>query len=86
MSSHEGINAAIRRAAGRGNLPKIPYPDVPREGSIGIGRGGGSAPARRKTTSGQINARIRTGARVVRTFTVPGGVNLDAIDLDSLFR
>lgn len=52
-------------------------------GDIGIGKGG-SARARPKaaTTNDDVNARIRRGARVARTLTVPDGV---AVDVDDLF-
>jgi hypothetical protein len=79
------MNAAIRRAAGRSvDVPRREL-DVPKVGSIGIGRGGGSAPARRKTTGDEVNARIRAGARLARAVSVPGGVRLDDVNLDELF-
>jgi hypothetical protein len=31
-----------------------------------------------------MNERIRAGARIARGFTVPGGVNLDGVNLDDM--
>jgi hypothetical protein len=81
------MNALLRKAAGHGvDVPRREL-DEPKVGSIGIGRGGGSAPARRKTTGDEVNARLRAGVRLARAVSVPGGVgvNLDAVDLDTLF-
>jgi hypothetical protein len=87
MTTHAAFNDAIRRAAGRGGYPLRRAPDAPvKVGDVGVGRGGGSAPAPRVTTSGQISERIRASARIARGFTVPGGVSLDSVDLDDLWR
>jgi hypothetical protein len=84
MTEHAAFNDAIRRAAGR--TPRL-EPDAPvKVGDVGVGRGGGSAPARRVTTSEQISDRIRASGRIARSFTVPGGVNIDSVNLDDLWR
>jgi hypothetical protein len=79
------MNALIRRAAGYDGTVLEPARQQ-REGLIGVGLGGSSAPARRVTTNEQINARIRAGARLVRSVSVPGGVRLDSVDVDNLWR
>jgi hypothetical protein len=78
------MNELIRAAAGRAPAESSgpPEPTPERVGNIGIGRGGAAAPAR-LSTKAVINDRIRHAARIVRTFTVPGGVSLG--DVDDLF-
>jgi hypothetical protein len=78
------FNDALRAAAGR---TAAPVPDQERPlGNIGIGVGGAAAPPPARASSAEISNRIRAGARLARSFTVPGGVNLDAVDVDKLFR
>jgi hypothetical protein len=86
MTEHAVFNDAIRRAAGRGGLV-LRREDAPvKVGDVGVGRGGACAPMRRATTSEQVSERIRASAHIARSFTVPGGVNLDSVDLDDLWR
>jgi hypothetical protein len=81
------MNALRRIAAGRVTSSTRLESGVPvHEGSIGVGRGAGSAPARRvTTTNAQLNARIRASVRITRALTLPGGVNLESVDVDNLF-
>lgn len=77
------INAAIRRAAGRGPAPA---PRLERErpiGDGGIGRGGTCNPLpRHENQDVDMNRLIRGGARLARTFAIPQGVHLDAVDVE----
>jgi hypothetical protein len=87
MSAHASFNDAIRRAAARGGYVPQAERDAPaRVGDVGIGRGGGSAPAPPVTSSQQINERIRASVRLARQFTIANGVRLDDVDLDDLWR
>jgi hypothetical protein len=67
MTAHESFNDVIRRAAGRG-VPSFPgtHGNAPKVGSIGIGKGAGSAPRRVPSRSEQINRSIRAAAGYVR--------------------
>jgi hypothetical protein len=85
VTQQASFNDAIRRAAG-GYAPRSEPDASVKVGEVGVGRGGGSAPARPVTTSEQISERIRASARIARGFTVPGGVHLDSVDLDDLLR
>jgi hypothetical protein len=80
------INDAIRRAAGRNVAPAARERELEQPvGSIGIGRGASAAARPPASTSADVNARIRAGARLARGFTVPGGVNIyDLVDLDDV--
>jgi hypothetical protein len=79
----QSINDAIRRAAGRELVAAQPEPDAPpRFGSIGIGRGGGSAARPRPaSTNAEINRRLRLGARIVRDVSLRDGVTIGDFDL-----
>ncbi len=83
--SNEAFNAVLRRAAA-GRAPALVRDEEQPVGSIGIGRGGAAAPQRRESDEEQINDAIRRGARIARSFSVPGGVHLDGVaDLDNIF-
>ena len=74
----------LRAAAGRSPAP-VPVQERP-VGDAGVGRGGAAGPPRRESGSEAINDALRRGARIARSFTVPGGVHLDGVaDLDNLF-
>jgi hypothetical protein len=77
----ESFNAAVRAASGRaGVAPQSEPSAAPRVGQIGIGRGGGSAEPPRPSTNELVNERLRRAARLARTFTIPGGVTVEALD------
>jgi hypothetical protein len=76
------FDVAFRRALGR---EPAPARELERPvGDLGLGRGGAAVPSR-SASNAALNERIRTGARVARAFTVPGGVRLDDVDLDWLY-
>jgi hypothetical protein len=77
--SSEAINAWIRNQAGRNVPPAAPMLEP--VGDVGIGKGGSARPTRASTST---NDGIRRAAAVARSFTVPGGVRLDDLDLDDL--
>jgi hypothetical protein len=61
------MNALIRRAArGRSYVPNMEPDGRAHEGSIGIGRGAGSAPRRPPSRSQQISTSIRDAAGLLR--------------------
>jgi hypothetical protein len=83
--TRSAMNDAIRRAAGREPAPELEREHERPDGSIGVGQGATCAPPRpRPASSANASARIRAGARLARTFTVPGGVSVDVGDLDDL--
>jgi hypothetical protein len=84
MTARASFNDAIRAAAGRA----APAPAIEHEqpvGNLGIGVGGAAARVRPPVTNAGVNAKIRAAAQVARGFTVPGGVHLDAVNLDDLY-
>jgi hypothetical protein len=85
MTSGESFNRAFRLLAGRAPQP-VPERELERDGDYGGGRGGTAAmPRPRATSNADVNARLRSAARIARQFTVPGGVNVDQVDLDRLY-
>jgi hypothetical protein len=78
----------LRRAAGREPAPAaLELEPAQPDGDLGVGRGG-SAAARPPApmTSQEMSARLRSAARLARGLAAPGGVHLDGLDLDDLYR
>jgi hypothetical protein len=73
------MNDLIRRAAGRRVVASpVESEPPPKLGSIGIGRGGGSAARPRPATpNAEINRRLRLGARIVRDVQLGDGLTID---------
>ena len=78
------FNLLLRQAAGRGDVKPTGEQDAP--GDVGIGRGGASGPQRRESGSERMNGVIRRGALIARLASVQGGVNVDTVNLDDLYR
>jgi hypothetical protein len=78
VTAHESFNALVRQAArGRAYVPRR-EPDVRHEGSIGVGRGGGSVPrALRPDPATRINEGIREAGWRVTHRVDAGGIDLD---------
>ena len=66
MTSWSSMNALIRRAARGSFVPNVEPDGRAHEGSVGIGRGGGSAPPRPPSRSQQISDELRAAAGIVR--------------------
>jgi hypothetical protein len=80
------MNEAFRRAAGRSAGRRVDVaqrePDfMSKPGDFGAGRGGSSAPHRRRATANEVvNARIRRAVSVVRQAELRGGIAIDDLD------
>jgi hypothetical protein len=81
--SGEAFNRLVRIAAGR-DVPEPGRSELELERPVGdiVGRHvpGPAAFPRTPPSNEPINTVIRRGARAARSFTVPGGVSLDAAD------
>jgi hypothetical protein len=59
MTAHAAFNDTIRRAAGRGTVPRLERDAPVKVGNIGVGKGGSSGPPRPPSESERINAELR---------------------------